>query len=171
MPIWAQQERLWRRRPFLFPLLFLFLLWYVCFCLSQPELTFGIKIEHSLKEWSNGRKANKVSFSDDIAKLRYVFLHLTLSVFDIFSSYGHHLGNWNTLVKKAPRWAKFWQNELAKQILYVLYFCNDSRLKNMFCSSQHNDFLDDANEGKDIASLDFAALDKLADDWEGEEIV
>lgn len=40
----------------------------------------------------------------------------------------------------------------------------------MYLSSQHNDFLDDANQGKDIASLDFAALEKLADDWEGEGI-
>jgi hypothetical protein len=38
-------------------------------------------------------------------------------------------------------------------------------------SAQHNDFLDDANQGMDIASLDFAALDKLADDWEAEEFV
>lgn len=37
---------------------------------------------------------------------------------------------------------------------------------NMFCSSQHNDFLDEHNQGRDLASLDFAALDKLADDWE-----
>lgn len=50
------------------------------------------------------------------------FLSLTLPFFDIFSRYGHHLGNWNTLAKKAPRWAKFWQNELSKQILYVLCF-------------------------------------------------
>jgi hypothetical protein len=36
----------------------------------------------------------------------------------------------------------------------------------MFCSSQHNDFLSEASQGKDIASLDFAALDKLAEDWD-----
>jgi len=36
----------------------------------------------------------------------------------------------------------------------------------VFCSSQHNDFLDGANQGKDIQGLDFAALDKLAEDWE-----
>lgn len=93
-----------------------------------------------------------------------------LALFDVFSRYGHHLGNWNTLAKKAPRWAKFWQNELAKQLLYVFVFGRDFKLK-MFCSSQHNEFLDEANQGKDIASLDFAALDKLAEDWEGEEIV
>lgn len=41
----------------------------------------------------------------------------------------------------------------------------------MICSSQHNAFLDDANRGKDIAGLDFAALDKLADDSEAREAV
>lgn len=50
------------------------------------------------------------------------FCPLPCPFFDIFSSYGHHMGNWNMLAKKAPRWAKFWQNELAKQILYVLCF-------------------------------------------------
>ena len=33
----------------------------------------------------------------------------------------------------------------------------------MICSSQHNAFLDDSNQGKDIAGLDFAALDNLAE--------
>jgi hypothetical protein len=46
----------------------------VCLLLFyQCELTFSSKIEHSLKEWSNGRKANKISFSEDIAKQRYIF--------------------------------------------------------------------------------------------------
>lgn len=40
----------------------------------------------------------------------------------------------------------------------------------MFCSSHHNAFLDEANQGKDMASLDFAALDKLAEDWEAGEL-
>jgi hypothetical protein len=40
----------------------------------------------------------------------------------------------------------------------------------MFLSSQHNDFLGEANQGKDIASLDFAALDKIAEDWEAGEM-
>jgi hypothetical protein len=41
----------------------------------------------------------------------------------------------------------------------------------MFRSSQHNEFLGEASQGKDIASLDFAALDKLADEWEAEAMV
>ena len=122
MQMWPQQPGLWKRRPFLFLSLFLFLLRYVCFFLSLPQLTFIIKIEHSLKEWSNGRKANKISFTEDIAKQRFFFLHLTFHFSDIIFSYGHHLGNWNALEKKAPRWAKFWQNELSKNILYVLCF-------------------------------------------------
>ena len=40
---------------------------------------------------------------------------------------------------------------------------------NLFCSSQHNAFLDEANHGKDIAGLDFAALDKLVEDSEAGE--
>jgi hypothetical protein len=40
----------------------------------------------------------------------------------------------------------------------------------LFCSSHHNDFLDDG-KGKDIAGLDFAALDKLADEWDAGEPV
>jgi hypothetical protein len=52
-----------------------------------------------------------------------MFLHLSLPLLtSYFYSYGHHLGNWNALAKKAPRWAKFWQNEISKQILYVLCF-------------------------------------------------
>jgi hypothetical protein len=73
MQMWP---RLWKRGPFLFPSLFLFLLRYVCFFLSLPQLTFIIKIEHSLKEWSNGRKANKISFTEDIAKQRLFFCTL-----------------------------------------------------------------------------------------------
>lgn len=69
------------------------------------------------------------------------------------------------LEKNAPRW----QNELTKKILYVLCFRRWLQVNiYFFQSSQHNEFLDEANQGKDIASLDFAALDKLADDWEGE---
>jgi hypothetical protein len=48
-------------------------------------------------------------------------------------------------------------------------FSQSLQANNMFYSSQHNDFLDEANQGKDLASLDFAALDKLAEDWEDEE--
>ena len=29
------------------------------------------KIEHALKEWENGKKANKFAFSEENAKLRY----------------------------------------------------------------------------------------------------
>jgi hypothetical protein len=76
MQMWPQQPGLWKRGPFLFPSLFLFLLRYVCIFLSQPQLTFIIKIEHSLKEWSNGRKANKISFTEDIAKQRFFFCTL-----------------------------------------------------------------------------------------------
>ena len=47
------------------------------------------------------------------------FLHLSVPLLTsfLFISYGHHLGNWNTLAKKAPRWSKFWQSEISKQIL------------------------------------------------------
>ena len=76
MQMWPQQQGLWKRGSFLFLLLFLFSLWCVWFCLIQPELTFIIKIEHSLKEWSNGRKANKMAFTEDIAKQRFFFCNL-----------------------------------------------------------------------------------------------
>jgi hypothetical protein len=38
----------------------------------------------------------------------------------------------------------------------------------MFHRLQHNSFLDEANQGKDLASLDFAALDRLVDGELGE---
>lgn len=34
----------------------------------------------------------------------------------------------------------------------------------VFHSSNHNDFLQDCNQGKDVEGLDFNALDRLADD-------
>jgi len=40
----------------------------------------------------------------------------------MYSSYGHHMGNWNMLEQKAGRWAKFWKKELGEQILYAFIF-------------------------------------------------
>jgi len=80
------------------------------------------------------------------------------------------MGNWKKLAEKAPRWAKFWLNELAKQILYDLCFHRLLFAKEVFCSSQHNDFLYGSNQGKDIEGLDFAALDKLAEDWQDADL-
>jgi hypothetical protein len=35
---------------------------------------FSLEIEHALKEWENGKKAHKVAFSEDNAKIRFYFL-------------------------------------------------------------------------------------------------
>ena len=45
-----------------------------------------IKIQHALKEWENGKKANKVAFTEDNAKQRSEF-KISSSIFiDIYNS-------------------------------------------------------------------------------------
>jgi hypothetical protein len=34
---------------------------------------FNDKIEHALKEWENGKKANKIAFTEENAKQRFDF--------------------------------------------------------------------------------------------------
>jgi hypothetical protein len=83
---------------------------------------FGIKIEHALKEWDNGKKAYKVAFSEDSAKQRFV-VHSSSSIQKfIYFSYARHIGNWKTMASRAPAWVKYWKNDLIEKLLYDFPF-------------------------------------------------
>jgi len=81
---------------------------------------FSVEIEHALKEWENGKKAHKVVFLEDNAKLRFDFLLSPVQeiLIDIYFSYMHHMGNWKRVSAQAPAWAKYWRNHLMEKLLY-----------------------------------------------------
>ncbi|KAF9475807.1 hypothetical protein BDN70DRAFT_935557 [Pholiota conissans] len=93
-------------------------------------------IEHAIKEWNNGRKATPLAFTEDIAK----------------QSYNHHLGNWNILAEKSPKWTSFWRQKLLKRIL-----------------TNQEDVYGDSSNGSDLAGVDFGQLDALATAEMGEQ--
>lgn len=74
---------------------------------------------------------------------------------------------WN---RRLPGGLSFGRRNLLNKSCKIYNFHLLLIANHMFCSSHHNAFLDEANQGKDMASLDFAALDKLAEDWEAGEL-
>ena len=120
-----QLQRWSRRRSFLWLLLYLFLLWYVLFFFVSLSWlsTFRLSIH-----WKSGEMAGK-QIKNLFSRRWWTKVCFSVPYYafiDIFSSYGHHLGNWNKLAWNAPWWAKFWQNELFKQILYDPFFKSNS---------------------------------------------
>ncbi|KAF8873454.1 hypothetical protein CPB84DRAFT_1854013 [Gymnopilus junonius] len=107
---------------------------------------------------SSSRSNADVETTTKIAEDREVPLSMVLLAItvepsiNIGYSYAHHLGNWKMLIKNAPSFAKFFMNDLCDRLL-----------------SSRSDFFDDADQGKDLASLDFAALNQLGEDWEAKE--
>ncbi|KAF8868748.1 hypothetical protein CPB84DRAFT_1857179 [Gymnopilus junonius] len=131
-------------------------------CTYNKKKPFGsdLILEVVESQWfsSSSRSNADVETTTKIAEDREVPLSMVLLAItvepsiNIGYSYAHHLGNWKTLVKNAPSFAKFFMNDLCDRLL-----------------SSQSDFFDDADQGKDLASLDFAALNQLGEDWEAKE--
>ena len=75
------------------------------------------------------------------------------------------MGNWKRVCTKAPAWAKYWRNHLMEKLLYVLFLmrCNVSNV--LLHSLNHNNFLDNLDNGKDLDDIDFEELNKIGKDW------
>jgi hypothetical protein len=40
-----------------------------------------------------------------------------MSIIDIYSSYAHHMGNWQKMENKAPAWVRFWKHNMIEKLL------------------------------------------------------
>ena len=95
--------------------------------------------------------------------------HDIVNSYSFFLRYQHHLGAWNSLVTKAPTWARLHQKALFNLVMYVLYSPPDIVANCSYHRTQSNKAFLAETGAEELANIDTDSLEAAALAQETEE--
>jgi hypothetical protein len=117
------------------------------------------------------QKAHKIAFAENIAKHRLDFFLTSINLYSLIST---------PAMRTTWVIGRRWRTRLLHGLGFGRTICWKSSCNFLFLwitalflifslhsySSNHNDFLDDMDEGQDLNDIDFDELNKIGEDWE-----